>query len=545
MAAPLSSGLSSPFPSAQSDWQMIAVAGAIAGALSPGQGAGIDGSSFNQCFVISNFNGGHDGINHYSAYHQLATALDLSQPQQALWFHTRPQGNTFTILSNAADAIQVALFSGAGTGNWVKWNLGGSESAIYPLNQGAYIKWRVPQGVAPDASAGVFDASNVTGVAFLYRLSSGGSFNFEFRIDQPIYVNGPVVWSEGDGVTPGNIAEYIALHEATSGESYHSNLLSKSECFFPVRFNTTNFSDQEVAFTFGELDDLGRPMNDGYYSLEFSTVGTLDFDSSLFRAEGSGSFDLTINGGNLVGCIFSRLGDVVIAGGTLDGSRINAPENLDLAGANTNNLAIPNPVNPIVWSSPLVAGSSFETNVDINVTFDVGDYSSTFITLTASTEFTVSPSTDAGIYDFSGIDNTGFTTNFDIPAGNGNDTTVRLPSTLTVTRTGPPTTGGGTLTFDNSVNVPITSLITDAVDGSPIESARIQIVRDSDLQLLYQLETNAAGQASDTFVYTGTPVNVSGWVRQFDLAGFDYVAQNFSGVIGPNGLTINRALRRQ
>jgi len=93
-------------------------------------------------------------------------------------------------------------------------------------------------------------------------------------------------------------------------------------------------------------------------------------------------------------------------------------------------------------------------------------------------------------------------------------------------------------------DVTITITVLDDATGLPIESANVQLYDTSDYStVILSGTTNASGVVSAPYNYL-TDVLVEGWVRQTDLASFDYVSKNISGAITLSGLTLSIRLSR-
>lgn len=95
---------------------------------------------------------------------------------------------------------------------------------------------------------------------------------------------------------------------------------------------------------------------------------------------------------------------------------------------------------------------------------------------------------------------------------------------------------GGTWTPPTTVTVQVTVL--DNSTGLPIESAHVLLIDDATKSIdILRAATNASGLASTS--YSGTvPLAVTGWVRQNDIVGTDYVPQDISGTVTAAGLSL-------
>ena len=103
--------------------------------------------------------------------------------------------------------------------------------------------------------------------------------------------------------------------------------------------------------------------------------------------------------------------------------------------------------------------------------------------------------------------------------------------------------GPGTLVVQNAVTIELTVL--DDTSGLGILDARVQLYLTSDYSTsILNGGTNASGYISTTYAYAGDEA-IEGWVRQFDLAGTDYIQKNVSGTITSNGFSLTVRLEPQ
>jgi len=106
--------------------------------------------------------------------------------------------------------------------------------------------------------------------------------------------------------------------------------------------------------------------------------------------------------------------------------------------------------------------------------------------------------------------------------------------------------GGDTPTYKKeagaTVNI-ITTVITlsvtvlDATDDTPITTAKVHLLKDSDKSVLMTGAVNGSGVLSDTISYD-VDTDVVGWAREHNMAGTDYTQQDFSGEYTVNGFSI-------
>jgi hypothetical protein len=91
-----------------------------------------------------------------------------------------------------------------------------------------------------------------------------------------------------------------------------------------------------------------------------------------------------------------------------------------------------------------------------------------------------------------------------------------------------------TLVFD-VITLEVTVL--DATDDTPITTAHVQLLKNSDKSVLLSGAVNGSGVITDTIAYDAdTPV--IGWAREHNVLGTDYIQQDFSGEYTINGFFI-------
>jgi hypothetical protein len=91
-----------------------------------------------------------------------------------------------------------------------------------------------------------------------------------------------------------------------------------------------------------------------------------------------------------------------------------------------------------------------------------------------------------------------------------------------------------TLAFD-SITLSVTVL--DATDDTPLTTAHVQLLKDSDKSVLLSGTVNGSGVISDSITYDAD-TDVVGWAREHNMAGTDYTQQDFSGQYTSNGFSI-------
>jgi len=91
-----------------------------------------------------------------------------------------------------------------------------------------------------------------------------------------------------------------------------------------------------------------------------------------------------------------------------------------------------------------------------------------------------------------------------------------------------------TLVFD-TITLEVTVL--DATDDTPLTTAKVHLLKDSDKSVLMTGAVNGSGVLSTSIPYDAD-TDVVGWAREHNMAGTDYTQQDFSGEYTINGFFI-------
>jgi len=120
------------------------------------------------------------------------------------------------------------------------------------------------------------------------------------------------------------------------------------------------------------------------------------------------------------------------------------------------------------------------------------------------------------------------------------DITINVASGATI----PSIRKGASFTGDVNVvagQVPVTVIVED-INGDPIEDARVRLFDTATKAVIYiSDEVDVDGEVTTNVTYS-TDVPVSGWVRQMDTIGTEYVPKDISGTIGSAGLLLTVVL---
>ena len=96
-----------------------------------------------------------------------------------------------------------------------------------------------------------------------------------------------------------------------------------------------------------------------------------------------------------------------------------------------------------------------------------------------------------------------------------------------------------TLAFD-TITLSVTVL--DATDDTPITTAHVQLLKDSDKSVLLSGAVNGSGVISTSIAYDAD-TDVVGWAREHNVSGTDYTQQDFSGQYTAAGFAITIRLQ--
>ena len=94
---------------------------------------------------------------------------------------------------------------------------------------------------------------------------------------------------------------------------------------------------------------------------------------------------------------------------------------------------------------------------------------------------------------------------------------------------------GVTWTAPATITLQVTVL--DATDDTPITTANVRLMKDSDKSVLLSGAVNGSGVISTPITYDAD-TDVVGWAREHNISGTDYIQQDFSGQYTSNGFAI-------
>jgi hypothetical protein len=235
---------------------------------------------------------------------------------------------------------------------------------------------------------------------------------------------------------------------------------------------------------------------------------TISFDTCVFTDLSTFVFNAGTNPNTIVGSTFRRCGLITTGGASFAACNFDTPSGAVGVTASS-------PAN-----AALITASAFNsdgTGNGLEITGTAADMALTDVDFNG---YSTTVDADKAIY----VNIATGTMEISISGGSG------------VTADSHVRTAGATVTVASSV--PVTITVLDDSTGSPIATtARVTILNDATKAELDSAAVNASGVYS--YSYTGgTPLDISGWVREFSLTGTDYIQQEFSGEITSNGFSL-------
>lgn len=450
----------------------------------------LDGSLFPFGQRVSNDATSLVSGNVYTAWFDLGASYDVSGAMQAILIHIADVAGGSSAMQDSPSALRLALHSGGDptTGDWASWHMEGEtlwqDGDFHPAIAGH----RAPDVTGP----GSFDDTDVTHISVGFEANVNGfGFGLQLALSQLLHID-ELEFTSNDAATY-DFDDYLAILDRFGGDPAHAILarnLGTTYEFGAAISLTKNFNTPAAATGIQfRVDNAGYgTAADAFYRLQLASTQSAQTFSNLTVSVAGITYDLDISGpatitnglvaearnitvSNASAAITNanivNAASVNLSAGTHDITLTN-PTDVDISNASLN-ISIINPTNAIQWTADLAANSSITTDGDIDVTFDVGDYQDITLDFTASNNFTVSPATDAGIYNFAGMTSSG-TVNFDIPVPNSFDSTIQVPSALSFSPPSPiSTSGGGTLIIDFP---PVT---VDWVAANLLEFSRVRL----------------------------------------------------------------------
>jgi len=308
----------------------------------------------------------------------------------------------------------------------------------------------------------------------------------------------------GDGTTPSVAADYYHIHFVGNGAGITD--VTKTDVTWKGVSRTLPFS----------FDTTGLGTGDAYRS----TRSTYVFGSILeFGAQYTSTND-----------VFIECDTIIPAGITLTEPSFANCDAVTLTNASDlisgGQTALHNTATSVAFITTndfdKIVNHAFDNTAGTGWAIDLGTITATRSDTSNGNTFSGYSTTVNGNKAVKVHINTGVT--YTINATNGSNIAANL-----VYNSGP-----GTLVVQNAVTIQVTVL--DNVTGLAIQDARCQLYLTSDYSTsVLNGGTNASGIVSDSYSYAGD-AGVEGWVRQFDVAGTDYIQKDISGTITSNGL---------
>jgi hypothetical protein len=472
--------------------------------------------------------------------------------------------NPLSLDTKALGGMRLALRDSVGNESY--WYVGGSDNYA-----GGWVYFVCDLSSTPDANNGtiadVTDALDL-GVGFKCLAKT---LNDNCQMDLMHYgTDGLIVTGTPDTGTYGTDKAMEELYDIVNSNNY--GLIDKQSGVFvlkgPIQFNddatgTCTFEDSGSTLVYADLPvstsfyKLSLGSSTGISTIRFGTVvgsgdnrqgvnGGSIFDSGISGWSIDFSTNLSANASNDIkmygigfnsataGLLFDDLSKTslisvsIVNCGEVDlGTTNNGAELLNFAlidpkGATNNYGLVFNQTPSVGVLTHNVKQGSFITSGDPTTQYMMrfpytGDYS---IALT-----------DIVFYG----DYSSGTLWHGLNSGTNADITITISGGSNPDQTEFSNTATGTVTVSASAPVAITVLDNDT--GLAIaNTAHVMILKDSDKSELSSGAVNASGVYN--YSHTGvTPMDITGWVREFNISGTDYVAKEFSGTITSLGFS--------
>jgi len=415
------------------------------------------------------------------------------------------------------------------------WKSGGNDYAPNPY--GGWKNVAIDPTITPDYSGSGVTTYNVFGVGLNLPTTFPGK-GAMFGMDAIRYGRGELRVAVGDGTTPATFTEMAAandvlaarwgLFRSAQGGFLWKGLLTLgygSAVYFVDQNKVILVDDCPrvgAAFTKIDIQDSGSTVlmtNCLFQALGTTTRGswvttddaTVTLDACTFIDMNTFSF---LPGTTVLGSTFRRTNAITAGGATMTESRVEASSVAADSSALIWNVATdPNGyLDEMYFSKGALSHHAIE----------LGTTSPLDITLTDVT--------------FSGFTNTIGSSAAPLHIKRtGGTVTISLSGCSGITEDGYKSDGA---TVEISQSVPLSIKVIDDATGLDLQYARVYLVDEATRAIvIMSAETNSSGLATGS--YTGsTPLNVTGWVRQWDLSGDDYTPKDISGEITGNGLSM-------
>ena len=383
-------------------------------------------------------------------------------------------------LAYVANTNPALLIEGGTTGARGTWEEVATEDAD-SANAWGVCRSLLPGGKAYEVTFGVHIGENGTAASY-----------FE-DADFQVFLNG--------SVSAGGVIEAGSMDLDFIGNSTGTNLINFDNFLFQGIGAVSNFDASDT-----NIDEL-----------IWSNGQFVDLGTFVFQAQDAGQKTLT----NL---IWTNCGQVSFVGIDAAGCTFNGSTNANGA---------------VLWSATVADVANQGT---MSFTSDGTGHAIEITLNTASlTTYAVS---DLTVDGYAGQSGTAGNTVFYIDNALDGDVTINITDGLALN-----TVGGGTgfsyekaagYTGTVTINTTIITLsvtVLDATDDTPLTSATVQLLKDSDKSVLLSGAVNGSGVLSDTITYDAD-TDVVGWAREHNMSGTDYTQQDFSGEYTVNGFAI-------
>src|SRR5210317_227647 len=434
------------------------------------------------------------------------------------------------------------MIIGSSSSAYVEFYIGGSDT----LEFDSWVPYVIdPNTATPDVS-GSGGSERWVGLLADLPTTSGPTKGNPIAMDAIRYGRGDIEYTLGD-VTPNGPATFDGaegvgnvngtrwgLLELQNGayqtQGFHSIGISGTACRFVDadkvlfwRKQENNLTNDAISTGFNRVEIINSSTVCEWTNIIWSalgtrsrgtfvhTAGTCDLDVCQFFDWGTFDF---LSTANLTDCVFSRCDTITAPASVMTGSQILESRVAADAGALVYNSATdPN---------GKLDGMTFSQGTNDHHAIDFGTSVTSDIQLT-NIEFT-------GFDETSGEDQPGAALRFLATSGS-------LTCTLSGCTVGGAAASATNFFKDDAAGIAVTLAfdfitlqvtVLDATDDTPITTAHVQLLKDSDKSVLLSGAVNGSGVISTTISYD-TDTDVVGWAREHNISGTDYTQQDFSG----------------
>ena len=462
-----------------------------------------------------------------------------------LWYVKCVVSDSFDL--NTTWGVEVAIGT-SDTGDDHRYNIAGSGANLpvygaYPP-QGGYLITCIDPVIDAwkETENGTFDQTDVTWYAMGAQMINGNAKSENVGLDAIDYGTGLTLLNGTGADDPGKYTDYVVADQDDQDKRWGAavgggnNAILRGVMTVGASGTATEFDDSTSVVTFP----------DGYHSrgafgvnMDIQNASSVIADGALLIGEGtrngvdandtrpdytvtgtSGAYTWTGQMRNFRDVTFTSVCDV--AGEIECMLLVQNSANIENAIIKTNALT----------SVACLQDPTFGTTTDLNNTTFIQTGAGHAIEIDTAGDYTLTNlfglNVAAGGYganttDDAALDLTAATGTYNITVDGGDTPTYKKQAGATV----------------NIITTVITLSVTvlDATDDTPLTTATVRLMKDSDKSVLLNGAVNGSGVLSDTISYDAD-TDVVGWAREHNVSGTDYTQQDFSGEYTVNGFSI-------